>query len=329
MLLGLNTRRETWPLAAPFRISRGTKLAAEVVVVELRQGSAYGRGESVPYAHYGETVDSVLAEVQAIANDLTGGLSRGDLSRLMSPGAARNAVDCALWDLSANLSGESVAARLGCGPLPALSSALTVGLDTPESMQAAAAAIAGAPLIKIKVDGINPEAQLAAVRRAAPLARLIVDPNESWSLSLLEAMQPALVAARVDLVEQPLPASDDALLEGFRPVCNICADESCHVADDLPKLKGRFQAVNIKLDKTGGLTEALALYDAARAEGFQVMVGCMICTSLGIAPAYHVARHADFVDLDGPLWLKRDHAQGVRLEKGLLFPPGANFWGGA
>jgi L-alanine-DL-glutamate epimerase-like enolase superfamily enzyme len=327
MLRGLNIRRETWPLASPFRISRGTKLAAEVVVVEIRQGDAIGRGESVPYAHYGETVDSVLAEVQAIANDLAEGSSRGDLSRLMSPGAARNAIDCALWDLSAKLSGESVEAQLGCGPLPALTSALTVSLDTPEKMQAAAAAIAGSPLIKIKVDGTHPEAQLAAVRRAAPHARLIVDPNESWSLKLLEAMQPALVAARVDLVEQPLPAADDALLEGFRPACNICADESCHVAEDLPNLKGRFQAVNIKLDKTGGLTAALQLYAAARAEGFQIMVGCMICTSLGIAPAYHIARHADFVDLDGPLWLKKDHAQGVRLERGLLLPPDASFWG--
>jgi L-alanine-DL-glutamate epimerase-like enolase superfamily enzyme len=329
MLLDLSSRREIWPLASPFRISRGTKIAAEVVVVEIRQSGACGRGESVPYAHYGETVESVLAQVQAIANNLDAGFSRADLSRLMPPGAARNAVDCALWDLSARLSGESVTARLGCGALPALSSALTVSLDTPERMEAAAAAIAGAALIKIKVDGTCPEAQLAAVRRAAPRARLIVDPNESWSLKLLEAMQPALVAARVDLVEQPLPAADDAMLEGFRPACNICADESCHIAEDLPKLQGRFQAVNIKLDKTGGLTAALQLYEAARAQGFQVMVGCMICTSLGIAPAYHIARHADFVDLDGPLWLKQDYAQGVRLERDLLIPPGAGLWGGS
>jgi L-alanine-DL-glutamate epimerase-like enolase superfamily enzyme len=327
MLRNLNTRREVWPLASAFRISRGVKLAAEVVVVEIRQGAACGRGESVPYAHYGETVESVLAEVQAVAKDLNAGCSRGDLSRLMSPGAARNAIDCALWDLSSKLAGETVAAQLGCGALPALSSALTVSLDTPERMEAAAAAIADSSLIKIKVDGINPEAQLEAVRRAAPRARLIVDPNESWSLKLLEAMQPALVAARVDLVEQPLPAAEDELLDGFRPACTICADESCHVAEDLPSLKGRFQAVNIKLDKTGGLTAALELYEAARAEGFQVMVGCMICSSLGIAPAFHVARHADFVDLDGPLWLKQDHAQGVRLERGLLLPPSAGLWG--
>lgn len=329
MLRTLSTRRETWPLARPFRISRGTKLAAEVVVVEIREGGAIGRGESVPYARYGETVDSVLADVQAMANDLAGGLPRDDLSRLLSPGAARNAIDCALWDLSAKLSGEPVVARLGSGSLPAVASALTISLDTAEKMEAAAAAIAGAPLIKIKVDGINPEAQLAAVRRAAPLAGLIVDPNESWSLRLLKEMQPALVAARVDLVEQPLPATEDALLDGFRPACNLCADESCHVVEDLPKLKGRFQAVNIKLDKTGGLTAALQLYEAARAEGFKVMVGCMVCTSLGIAPAYHIARHADFVDLDGPLWLERDHPRGVRLDGGLLFPPDESLWGGA
>ncbi len=329
MLLALNVTHQTWPLAAPFRISRGVKLAAEVVVVELSQNGLRGRGESLPYARYGETVESVMAEVRAMYAALSGGISREALQAAMPPGAARNAIDCALWDLSAKLSGQSVEAQLGAGPLPAVTSALTVGLDTPAAMQVAAAAMQTAPLIKAKVDASNPEAQLRAVRAGAPHARLIVDPNESWTLDILKAMQPVLVELGVDLVEQPLPADGDEVLEGFRPARPICADESCHVAADLPKLLRRYQAINIKLDKTGGLTGALQLLQEARAQGMQVMCGCMVSTSLSIAPAFHIARHADFVDLDGPLWLKQDHVGGVRLAAGLLQPPSAALWGGA
>jgi L-alanine-DL-glutamate epimerase-like enolase superfamily enzyme len=194
-------------------------------------------------------------------------------------------------------------------------------------MKAVAVQLRDAPLIKVKVDATDPEAQLRAVRAGAPNARLIVDPNESWNFDLLKAMQEVLVDVRVDLVEQPLPAQDDAALEGFRPARPICADESCHVAADLTTLLGRYQAVNIKLDKTGGLSDALELLRQARAAGLEVMCGCMICTSLSIAPAFHIARHAAFVDLDGPLWLKQDHPGGVRLENGKLLAPADALWG--
>ena len=328
MLRELSVTQESWPLATPFRISRGVKTVAHVIVVEIREGAARGRGEGVPYARYGETLESVLEQVRTVAAAVSRGATRESLSELMLPGAARNAIDCALWDLSASLTGQSVAAQLGQGgPLPGLVSALTVGLDTPEAMKAASVLLRDAPLIKVKVDATDPEAQLRAVRAGAPNARLIVDPNESWNFDLLKAMQAVLVDMRVDLVEQPLPAQDDAALEGFRPARPICADESCHVAADLTKLRGRYQAVNIKLDKTGGLSDALELLRQARAAGLEVMCGCMICTSLSIAPAFHIARHAAFVDLDGPLWLKQDHSGGVRLENGKLLAPADALWG--
>jgi L-alanine-DL-glutamate epimerase-like enolase superfamily enzyme len=325
--LRLNARAETWPLASPFRISRGVKHAAHVVVVELSQEGALGRGESIPYARYGETVDSVLEQIRDAQDALTDRTSCRDLGALMPPGAARNAVDCALWDLTAKLSKRSVTDLLLNPRLEPMVSALTVSLDDPEVMFAAAAAISDAPLIKVKVDAFQPDRQIIAVRRGAPRAKLIVDPNESWSLELLKELQGLLQEARVDLIEQPLPAGTDELLEGFESACPICADESCHVASDLARVDGRYHAVNIKLDKTGGLTAALELLNAARSRGFKVMVGCMICTSLGIAPALQVARHADFVDLDGPWWLKEDRAAGMRFEAGILHPPGADLWG--
>jgi L-alanine-DL-glutamate epimerase-like enolase superfamily enzyme len=327
MLRELRVTHEAWPLATPFRISRGVKVTADIVVVEVTQDNARGRGEAVPYPRYGETVDSVLEQVRGITTAIAGGMTREALQEAMPPGAARNALDCALWDLSASLTAQSVTAQLGQGALPALTSALTVGLDTPEAMQAAAVRLRAAPLIKVKLDAGNPEAQLRAVRAGAPSARLIVDPNESWTIEILEAMQPVLVEMRVELIEQPLPAKDDEALEGFRPALPICADESCHVAADLPQLLKRYQAINIKLDKTGGLSGALELLQQARNAGLQVMCGCMVCTSLGIAPAFHIARHADFIDLDGPLWLKQDHPGGARVEGGKLLPPTDALWG--
>jgi L-alanine-DL-glutamate epimerase-like enolase superfamily enzyme len=329
VLLRLNARAETWPLVAPFRISRGVKVDAHVIVAELSQDGALGRGESVPYARYGETVDSVLNQIRDVQDALTDCTSCRDLGALMPPGAARNAVDCALWDLTAKLGKRSVSDLLRTPPLGPMVSALTVSLDDPAAMFAAAAAISDAPLIKVKVDASQPDLQIRAVRRGAPRAKLIVDPNESWSLELLKDLQSLLKEARVDLIEQPLPAGTDELLEGFESECAICADESCHVASDLVQLGGRYQAINIKLDKAGGLTAAMELLNAARSRGFKVMVGCMICTSLGIAPALHVARHADFVDLDGPWWLREDRAAGIKFEAGILQPPGDNLWGEA
>jgi L-alanine-DL-glutamate epimerase-like enolase superfamily enzyme len=327
MLRALNVRHCILPLRAPFRISRGVKHVADVVTVDLGHGDRVGRGESVPYARYGESIASVTDEIESLRNDLCNGMGRDELQSRLAPGAARNAVDAALWDLEARLNHVPVWTQLARPPHAPLPSALTVVIDTPQEMEKAASRIADAPLIKIKVGPDDPIARIEAVRRAAPSARLIVDPNESWTIDILRDAQPALERANVSLLEQPLPAdADDALLD-FSSRIPICADESCHTTSDLPALLNRYQAVNIKLDKTGGLTEAWRLLHAARASGFSVMVGCMVCSSLGIAPALEVARHADFIDLDGPLWLANDHPGGVTLQGGLLMPPSAGFWG--
>jgi L-alanine-DL-glutamate epimerase-like enolase superfamily enzyme len=328
MLRSLTAEHQSWPLIAPFRISRGVKTSAEVVVATIREGEVAGHGEAVPYARYGETIESVLEQIRSFSAEIVAGIDRRALLEAMPAGAARNAIDCALWDLSVRRGEPSVAMQLGEGPLPAVTSALTISLDTADAMRAAAKKIADAPLLKAKVDARDPEAQLRAVRAGAPNARLIVDPNESWTLELLREMQPLMMELRVDLVEQPLPADGDEELEGFTPAQPICADESCHVADDIPRLLKRYQAVNIKLDKTGGLTGALALLQRARAAEMRIMCGCMVSTSLSMAPAFHIARHAGFVDLDGPLWLKHDHPGGVRFEAGALQPPAPALWGG-
>jgi len=317
------------PLATPFRISRGVRTSTEVVEATIRIGGFSGRGESLPYARYGETVASVLDDASALSDAIAKGLDRLQLRDMLPPGAARNALDCALWDIEAQRQGMPVSALLGQpGPLPPLASAQTVSLDTPARMAEAARALAHLDLVKIKVDAADPAAQIRAVRGVLPDARLIVDPNESWTFDLLQALQPTLQETRVDLIEQPLPAGEDDALLGFTSVARLCADESCHVATDLPRLLGRYQVVNIKLDKAGGLTGALDLLEAARTQGFGVMVGCMISSSLAIAPAWHVARHAEFVDLDGPLWLSDDHAGGAVMRDGLLQPPAAALWGG-
>ena len=336
MTLELRCALESWPLAAPFRISRGVKTAADVVVVEIiarePQGEWRGRGEAVPYARYGETPESVLAAIEcagAALETVEGNFAalRGRLQGLLPAGAARNALDTALWDLEAQRHGGSVAERLG-GMVPgAISTAYTVSLDSPQRMAQAAARVASMPLIKVKVDASDPVAQLTAVHAAAPLARLIVDANEGWSFPLLQSMQDVLAANGAVLLEQPLPAGADAVLEGFVPRVPICADESCHTIVDLPQVRRRYQAVNVKLDKAGGLTAAHELVHAARLANLQVMIGCMVCTSLGIAPALQLASLADFVDLDGPLLLARDREGGVTLVEGCMHPPGSGFWG--
>lgn len=326
MLREVRSRVERWPLASPFRISRGVKTVAEVVTVEISQGEAVGRGEAVPYARYGETSDTVAEQIGRIEQELNRGISRAELSTLLPPGAARNAVDCALWDLETGISGNSLAEAIGSEPLQPLVTALTVSLDDPDRMREAASLLAHLKLIKVKVDANAPEACLRAVREAAPGPEMIVDPNESWDIALLERLQPVLLELRASFVEQPLPAGDDRRLEGFRPQVPLCADESCHTAADLDVLAGRYGIINIKLDKTGGLTEALTLLDAGREQGFGIMVGCMISTSLSIAPAFHLASRADYADLDGPLWLREDRPGGVKLRHGLLSPPECGFW---
>jgi L-alanine-DL-glutamate epimerase-like enolase superfamily enzyme len=328
VLRALNIQHRTLALRAPFRISRGVKLAAEVVTVELGQAGCVGRGESVPYGRYGESVASVMDQIELLRNVLCNGMSRDELQTRLPAGAARNAVDAALWDLESRLGQVPVWEQLGQPPRAPLVTALTIGIDTPQEMAQAASRIANPNVIKIKVDADNPVARIEAVRQVAPSAKLIVDPNESWTIDILREVQPALERSAVSLLEQPLPAdADDGLLE-FSSRIPVCADEACHTSSDLPSLLNRYQAVNIKLDKTGGLTEAWRLLRDARACGFTVMIGCMVCSSLGIAPAWEVAREADFVDLDGPLWLTSDYPDGVTLKEGLLSPPSPGFWGG-
>lgn len=325
----LQAQHDRFALSRPFRIARGVKSLADVITVTVSEGGVAGRGEGVPYPRYGESVEAALAAVESVRGPVESGLGREALLAQLPAGAARNAIDCALWDLEARQAGRDVAAMLDLAPTGPLVSALTVGLDEPAAMAAAAARASGAPLLKIKVDAERPAARIFSVRSAAPEAALIVDPNESWDRSLVEAMQPVLAEAGVALLEQPVAAGSDEWLEGFAPAVPICADESVHVAADLDAVARRYQAVNVKLDKAGGLTAALDLARAARARGLGVMTGCMVCSSLSIAPAWLVAGLSDFADLDGPLWLREDRPGGVRGEDGMLFPPARGFWGSA
>ena len=328
MLRILAAQHDRFALSRPFRISRGVKTFADVITVTIAEGGTVGRGEGVPYPRYGESVETSLAAIEGARAAVEAGAGRQELQSLLPPGAARNAVDCALWDLEARRAGVDVASLAG-GAVPApLVSAITLGIDSPEAMAAMTGRHPEAPLLKIKVDSDDPAARIRAVRAAAPKAALIVDPNESWDQRLLEEMQPVLLEAEIDLIEQPVAADLDSWLAGFAPAVPICADEAVHVAADLDQVALRYQAVNVKLDKTGGLTAALDLANAARARGLILMTGCMVSTSLSIAPALHVAALSDFVDLDGPLWLREDRAGGVRDEGGLLVPPEAGFWGG-
>jgi L-alanine-DL-glutamate epimerase-like enolase superfamily enzyme len=323
----LQAQHDRFALSAPFRIARGVKTAADVVTVALNEGEATGRGEAVPYPRYGESPAIALAAIETVRSLIEEGAGRDALLEALPAGAARNALDCALWDLEAKLLRRDVADMLG-GPAPApVATALTVSLDAPEAMAEAATAMSGALVLKVKVDAGDPEAQIRAVRGVAPGPALIVDPNESWDRKLVEGMQPVLIEARAALLEQPLPAGEDEWLEDFSPAVPICADESVHTAADLDLVARRYQAVNVKLDKAGGLTAALELASAARERGLGLMTGCMVSSSLSIAPALHVAMLSDFVDLDGPLWLLEDRDGGVREENGLLFPPAAGFWG--
>ena len=324
----LTVRRESWPLAGVFRISRGARTAAHTVLVEIRDGAAAGRGECVPYARYGETVDSVVASIEGLRGELEAGLGREALAGAMAPGAARNAIDCALWDLEAKRTGRRAwesASEPSPGPVV---TAYTLGLDEPGAMRKAAARHAHRPLLKVKLNGDRVTERVAAVRAGAPDARLIVDANEGWTVETLRRSLSALADLGVELVEQPLPADADAALADIERAVPVAADESCHTRADLPTLTGRYDVVNVKLDKTGGLTEALALRDAATAAGFGIMVGCMLATSLAMAPALLVAQGARFVDLDGPLLLAGDREPGLDYNPdGRVAPPSSALWG--
>lgn len=327
MLRQLSARHVPFRLNRPFRISRGVKTAADTVQVEIAAGEHVGRGESVPYARYGESIDSVLRQVEAVRDEIERGAGRDRLVEIMPPGAARNALDCALWDLEARVAGRSITETLGWGALKPVPTAMTISLDTPAAMARAAAAISRVPLLKVKVDAENPVDAVRAVREAAPGPRMIVDPNESWTIAQLADWQDALAELRVDLLEQPLPADRDEALEGFARRVPLAADESGHVTGDLAHLARRYDVVNIKLDKTGGLTTALAMMEAVRQVDIRLMIGCMVSSSLSIMPAMIVAQHCGFVDLDGPTWLAEDMPGGVSEAGGVMAPAERGFWG--
>ncbi|WP_238366839.1 N-acetyl-D-Glu racemase DgcA [Mesobacterium pallidum] len=319
----ITVSRDVFRLAQVFTISRGSRTEAQVLTVRVTDGAHTGWGECVPYARYDETLDSVTAEIEG----LPAGFSHDDLPCLLPAGAARNAVDCALWDLKAKQAGKRIWDLLGLEvPGPEIT-AYTLSLAEPDQMRADAAKNAHRPLLKIKLGTPDDMARLEAVRAGAPDARIIVDANEGWSAEVYADLAPHLVRLGVALVEQPLPAGEDEALIGMERPVPVCADESCHDRASLPGLKGKYDVVNIKLDKTGGLTEALALRDAARAEGYSVMVGCMVGSSLAMAPATLVAQGAMVTDLDGPLLLAEDRETPLRFDENGVHPPEAGLWG--
>ncbi|MDC9808950.1 MULTISPECIES: N-acetyl-D-Glu racemase DgcA [Rhizobium] len=323
----LDIQMNSFPIAGTFTISRGAKTEAEVITCMLIENGARGLGECVPYRRYGETMESVFAQIEATRPLVEAGISRHDLLSAMPPGAARNAVDCALWDLEAKRTGESVAARLGFAKLRPLTTAYTISLGEPEVMAAQAREHAGRALLKVKVGTGDDESRIRAVRAAAPDAAIILDANEGWPEAVLERHLHIAAQAGVTLVEQPLPAGRDGMLAEIRRPLLVCADESVHHTGDLASLADRYDAINIKLDKTGGLTEALVMKAEAERLGFSIMIGCMLGTSLAMAPAVLLAQNADFVDLDGPLLLARDRELGLRYAASLVFPPESALWG--
>jgi L-Ala-D/L-Glu epimerase len=327
LTLHVESRMESWPIAGSFTISRGAKREAVTVVAEVSQDGLIGRGECVPYPRYGETPEATLETLRAVADAIAGGLTREALQSAMPPGAARNALDCALIDLAAKRASQRAWTFLGRSEPKACTTAYTISLGTPEAMAEATAKAAHRPLLKIKLGGDGDPARIAAVHRAAPKSELIVDANEAWTAENLEQNLNACAEAGVILVEQPLPAGQDDLLGRIKRPIAVCADESVHDRKSLDGLRGRYDAVNIKLDKTGGLTEALAMADAARVLGFDIMVGCMVATSLSMAPATLLTPLARFIDLDGPLLLARDRDHGLRYEGSLVYPPDAALWG--
>jgi L-alanine-DL-glutamate epimerase-like enolase superfamily enzyme len=325
--MDLSVRIERWPLASAFTISRGSKTEAVVVTVELADGAHRGRGECVPYARYGETPDGVAAAVEATRPLLARGLDRMALQEAMPAGAARNALDCAFWDLAAKRSGRRAYELAGLAAPKPLITAYTISLDAPAAMAQAAERAADRPLLKIKLGGGDDGERIAEVRRSAPKAELIVDANEGWSDDNLAANLAACARAGVTLIEQPLPEGRDGALARIKRPIPVCADESVHDRASLEALAGKYDAVNVKLDKTGGLTEALALAAAAEKQGLNIMVGCMVATSLAMAPAILVAQRASVVDLDGPLLLAKDRPEGLRYVGSCAYPPESALWG--
>jgi L-Ala-D/L-Glu epimerase len=321
----IEAREEIWPLKEVFRISRGSRTEAQVVVVTVSDGEHVGRGEGVPIKRYGQSAESVLAQIDSLKCERT--LNRQVLQELLPAGAARNALDCALWDLEAKRAGKRAWELADLPLVDEVETSFTISLDTPENMAAAAAAAADLPILKLKLGGDNLDLQrVEAVRKTAPNARLIIDANESWSPEHYRKIVPTLKELGVELIEQPFPADADEALETLNHPIPICADESCHTTGDLPRLKNRYEVINVKLDKTGGLTEALRLCERARESGFKLLIGCMVGTSLSMAPARLLASTAEWVDLDGPLLLARDRDDAIPYENGIGIPP-RELWG--
>lgn len=322
----IDTHEEIWPLREPFRISRGSRTEARVVVVTVGDGKHTGRGEGVPLARYNQSITSVSAQIESLQGEKN--LDRQSLQQLLPAGAARNALDCAFWDLEAKASGKRVWELANITIVPEVETSFTISLDIPEKMGAAAKANANLPVLKLKLGGDNLDlARIEAVRATAPVARLLIDANESWSPEHYQKIIPALKQLGVELIEQPFPANADDVLETLDHPIPICADESCHTSTDLSRLTNRYEVVNVKLDKTGGLTEALRLCERARAAGFKLLIGCMVSTSLGMAPARILASTADYVDLDGPLLLARDRENLLSYHDSKIGIPPRELWG--
>jgi len=322
----IEAKEEVWPLKNVFRISRGSRTETRVVVVTVSDVAQIGRGEAVPIRRYNQTIESVLAQIESVKTATP--LDRHRLQEILPAGAARNALDCALWDLAAKISGKRVWEMANISIVSEIETSFTISLDAPEEMGAAAELNAAAPILKLKLGGDNVDlARVEAVRDSAPVARLLIDANESWSPDHYKKIVPALKRLGVELIEQPFPANADDVLENLEHLVPVCADESCHTSADLPRLKNRYDAINVKLDKTGGLTEALVLAARARASGFKLLIGCMVGTSLGMAPARILAGAGDYVDLDGPLLLARDRDHGLPYQNGRIGLPAKELWG--
>lgn len=325
-MLTIEAREEIWPLKKVFRISRGSRTEAQVVVVTVGHDEHVGRGEGVPIKRYGQSAESVLAQIESIKAEKN--LDRQRLQQLLPAGAARNALDCALWDLEAKISGKRVWELANVPIVPEVETSFTISLDTPEKMATSAAVASELPILKLKLQGDELDlARVRGVRESSPVARLLIDANESWSPEHYRKLVPDLHDLGVELIEQPFPADADETLESLDHPIPICADESCHTSVDLARLKNRYEVINVKLDKTGGLTEALHLCESARENGFKLLIGCMVGTSLGMAPARLLASAADYVDLDGPLLLARDREHGLTYGNGKIKMPSRELWG--
>ncbi|MDJ0415375.1 N-acetyl-D-Glu racemase DgcA [Rhodococcus opacus] len=320
---------QTFAINGIFRISRGSKTSAQVIAVSIAESGYIGRGECVPYARYGETIESVMDQIRSMTPAIEAGMDLSELQSAMAPGAARNAVDCALWDLRAQKTRQSLASVIELGhELQPVLTAFTISLDAPAAMGKAAAVHEHLPILKLKLGGDGDLERVRAVRAAAPHARLMVDANEAWSIDHLRAFAPEFAAMGVELIEQPLPADADDFLKSFNSPVPLAADESCRTLMSLSKIVGKYEIANIKLDKAGGLTEALSLQAAARASGLGTMVGCMVATSLSMAPGIILAQRADVVHLDGPLLLAEDRTPSLRYSGATLYPPEPEVWGG-